>query len=212
MTDDERYEALLAAYDPTDRVADCPDPDSSCLQRIEVEFAIPVEMTQDEQRRLVLLLDEIVSSPWNQVKEGVHWLSGMGSKPNWSQADAAFLGIQAVAGALPHGEPTFDDSVYQIVTCARSFLSDKERDRKLKRREQPEMQPDEKRLVQTVVEALESVAFFWDNDPEAFGDKATLGTIARRFGPVAQKCRRALALLWEREAKRDEPEPEANEQ
>jgi hypothetical protein len=100
----------MSDFDPSDRVAECPDPDASPLQRIEVDFAIPVEMTQSEQRRLVLLLSEIADAPWNQPKEGVHWLAGAGSKPNWSKADAAFLGVQADPSAADKGEPTFDDS------------------------------------------------------------------------------------------------------
>jgi hypothetical protein len=57
-----------------------------------------------------------------------------------------------------------------------------------------------------VTDALQSVAFFWGKNPKAFGDDATLGTIATEFSPVARKCQRALALIWEHEAKR-KPEP-----
>jgi hypothetical protein len=40
-------------------------------------------------------------------------------------------------------------------------------------------------------------AHFWGKDPKAFGDEATLGTIAIAFEPVAIKCRKALAFLRE---------------
>jgi hypothetical protein len=44
----------------------------------------------------------------------VMWPAGCGSKPRWSQADAAFLG-KATNAAAPHGgEPTFDHSVFTI--------------------------------------------------------------------------------------------------
>lgn len=190
------------------RVAECPDQDSTLLRRIEVDFAIPVEMTQSEQRRLVLLLSEIIDAPWNQIEDGVHWLAGVGSKPNWSRADAGFLGIKAEDGAPVSGEPTFDDSVFHVESCARGFVSEKEKTRTLRRREKPEIPPQEKPVFQAVVDALQAVAFFWGSDPKAFGDEATLNTIASRFEPVARKCRKALALLWEHDAKRTNEEGE----
>ena len=91
----DEYHRLQKAYDPADRIASCPDPDATTLGRIEVEFAIDVEMTQDQQRRLLAVLDEIASSLWNQPRNGVHWLAGVGSKMHWSRADATFLGKPA---------------------------------------------------------------------------------------------------------------------
>lgn len=46
-----------------------------------------------------------------------------------------------------------------------------------------------------VIDALQAVAHFWGKDPKAFGDDATLGTIATAFGPVAEKCEKALKYL-----------------
>lgn len=131
MTRDE-YEKLEAAYDPDRRLAACPDPDSTTMRRIEVDFAIPVEMTQDQQRRLIEIIDEITDSPWNAPAEGVHWMSGVGVKMHWSRADAAMLGKEAEPGAPAVGDPTYDDSVYHVETHARAFVSDRERDRKIR--------------------------------------------------------------------------------
>ncbi|MGE4195936.1 MAG: hypothetical protein AB7G11_02275 [Phycisphaerales bacterium] len=120
----EEYHRLQEAYVRGGKRATCPDEDASCMERLEVEFAIPVLMTQDQQRRLHGIIDEIVDSPWNQPTEGVHWLSGCGSKPNWSKADARMLGIAAPTNAPETGGPTFDDAVFHMETTARAFGSD----------------------------------------------------------------------------------------
>jgi hypothetical protein len=39
---------------------------------------------------------------------------------------------------------------------------------------------------------LEAVAHFWRNDPLAFGDESTSGTLAVRFAEIAQLCCDAL--------------------
>jgi hypothetical protein len=122
------------AYDPHKRSAECPDSDATTEKAIEVEFAIPTLLTQDQQRRLLDLLDEIVRSPWNQPEEGVHWVSGTGSKPVWSQADATFLGKPANPDAPLSGEPEFQDDVLHVCTTARGFMSPKEREREFRKR------------------------------------------------------------------------------
>jgi hypothetical protein len=142
MTDDQRkyfaeYRRLTDAYDPDRRLADCPDPDASELASIEIDFALPVLMTQDQQRRLLELIDEITDAPWNVPAEGVHWMAGVGTKMHWSRVDSAMLGKVSEPGAPFSGEPTYDDSVFHIETCARAFVSDKERERTIKRRASP---------------------------------------------------------------------------
>ncbi len=129
MQNDE-YEQLRSAYNPSVRCGECPDEDAFEVQAIEVGFQIPVLVTQEQSRRLTELIHEIVGSPWNQPAEGVHWLSGMGSKPHWSRVDSALLGIPVEPGAPDSGDPTFDDSVYFLETCAREFVSAEERERK----------------------------------------------------------------------------------
>lgn len=132
----EEYRRLEAAYDPMDRLEKCGDPDGSVLARIEIDFAVPIVLTQDHQRRLLTLIDEIIDAPINQPKEGLHWMSGVGSKPHWSRADCAVLSKTPEADAPATGEPTFDDSILHIESCARSFGSDRERDRVRKQRNQ----------------------------------------------------------------------------
>jgi hypothetical protein len=102
------------------------------ISRIEIDFALPVDLTQDQQRRLGSPLDEIVAA--HQPEDGIHWVSGYGSKPRWSKADAAFLGKTADENAPETGEPAFDDSIYHIETTERGFVSDKERRRVMKNR------------------------------------------------------------------------------
>jgi hypothetical protein len=128
------HEAFERAYREGGRRAKCPDPDATLMRSIEVDFAIPVLMTQAQQRRLLELLSEIIDSPWNEPAEGVHWMAGVGSKMHWSRVDAALLGKPAEPGAPESGEPTCDDTVYHVESCARSFVSQKERDRVMKRR------------------------------------------------------------------------------
>lgn len=196
----DEYTKLSDVYNPADRVAACPDPDSTTLTRIEVNFAIPVEMTQDQQRRLVMIIDEITDSPWNEPSEGVHWLSCVGAKPNWSRTDAAMFGIEASPGAPSSGEPTFDNSVFHVETRARAFVGPGERARKVANR--ADAKPP-RPAHDAVLEALRAVAHFWGKDPEAFGDAATVTSLAGKFARVADKCRKALAIA-EAEAMRSD--------
>ncbi len=133
MSEDE-FQKLSDAYDSSDRVAECPDHDAVVMERMEISFHIPVAMTQYQQGRFLKLINEIVSSPWNEPKAGVHWMAGVGSKPNWSRADARMLGKAPEPSAPKSGESTFDDSIYFVETYARAFVSEKERRRVLKRR------------------------------------------------------------------------------
>lgn len=84
--------------------------------RIEIEFAIPVFIPQGALRELNGLLSSIVRMKTNQLKGHAHWVSGYGSKPLWSQADARFLGKTPADDAPLRGEPSFDNSVYHIET------------------------------------------------------------------------------------------------
>ena len=71
------------------------------IKRIEIEFAIPVVMTPALQRHLCNMVNAMARA--TETDEIVHWQAGCGSKPIWNE---------------PH-EPTWDDSVYHIDTCAR---------------------------------------------------------------------------------------------
>ena len=101
-----------------DREGDPPG-DACTVSRIEVEFAIPVHLPIPFMRALDDLLQTLVTRPYNLPKGWVHWVSGHGSKPLWSQADARFLGNTPDPRMPAEGEPSFDDSVYHIETSAR---------------------------------------------------------------------------------------------
>jgi hypothetical protein len=116
-----------------ERLSDPPD-DCGEISRIEVDFGIPVHLSVDQDRKFHDLLDEIVNSPWNQPAEGVHWVSGYGSRLKWSKVDARLLGLQFDTDAPEIGEPTYDHSIYHLETTAREFVSEQERDKVVKRR------------------------------------------------------------------------------
>ena len=46
---------------------------------------------------------------------------------------------------------------------------------------------------QEMREAMEAVAYFWGTDPKAFGDDATVTSLAGQFAKVADQCRAALS-------------------
>lgn len=87
------------------------------ISRIEVEFQIPVELTEKEMRTIHRIVDDAAR---RSAPEGwVHWASGCGSKPKFSKADCLFLGKEPEADSPERGEPTWDYSVYYIETSAR---------------------------------------------------------------------------------------------
>lgn len=90
--------------------------DDIAVQSIQIEFAIPVFIPQGALRELDGLLSSIVRMKMNQLVGHAHWVSGYGSKPLWSKADARFLGKTPADDAPESGEPSFDDSVYHIET------------------------------------------------------------------------------------------------
>lgn len=106
--------------DLDERLAPPPEENMCSMKLFEVHFGLRVAMTQDQHRRLLNLMEEIVRAPHNQPLNGVHWLSGGGSRPNWAAVDAAIEG-------RPVEEPAFDDNVYQLVSTARGFASERER-------------------------------------------------------------------------------------
>lgn len=93
-----------------------PHDDDLCVHRMEIEFAIPVYFPPGALRELDGLLSSVVRMKMNQLRGHAHWVSGYGSKPMWSQMDAAFLGKTPADDAPLRGEPSFDDSVYHIET------------------------------------------------------------------------------------------------
>ena len=83
------------------------------ISRLEVIFALPVELSSEERQSLDRFVGRICD---RHTPEGwVHWPSGYGSAPIWREPE----------------EPDWDDEVYRITTCAReAYPSEIERDRK----------------------------------------------------------------------------------
>lgn len=106
------------SYNIEKRLAE-PGEDDYRLERMEIEFAIPVYITIGQQQRFAELIEEICRAPMNTPEYGIHWQSGLGSKPKWSQADSRFLGRSVDPTAPETGEPSYDDSVFHFETSAR---------------------------------------------------------------------------------------------
>jgi hypothetical protein len=87
------------------------------IQRIEVDFAIPVELTDDEMQTLCDMVQRIAKR--HQPEGFVHWQSGVGDKPIFSKTDCAIFGWDPQEGAKDSGEPDFDDSILHIETTCR---------------------------------------------------------------------------------------------
>ena len=87
------------------------------ISRIEVNFAIPVELTENEERQICDIVQ--AAAKRTETDEIVHWQSDIGSKPHFSKADGRFLRVEVDDDAPETGEPTWDDSVLQINTCSR---------------------------------------------------------------------------------------------
>lgn len=96
-----------------------PGEDDSLVERIEIEFAIPCWIPIDAQREIADIVQAIAKLPQNVPVGHVHWQSGVGAKPNWSQADQRFLGKPVDPNAPDSGEPTFDDTVLHFETSCR---------------------------------------------------------------------------------------------
>lgn len=128
MTDD---------FDTKDREAPFPEEGAAELRGIEVKFAIPVKMTQEQQKRLLSLISEVIGRPWNLPKNGLHWVSSMGSKVKWSRIDALLLGEVPAHDAPRIGDPENDDGVLCITSTARPFNDNKERVQTLFNRSSP---------------------------------------------------------------------------
>ena len=87
------------------------------ITKVEIDFAIPVELTDAEMQ----LLDKIANDAARRTETDkiVHWAAGCGCKPKFSKTDCLFLGKKADEDAPESGEPTWDESVFYIETCAR---------------------------------------------------------------------------------------------
>jgi hypothetical protein len=86
------------------------------ITKIEVLFAVPVELAESERRQLRDMADAIARR--HQAPGRVHWASGCGSKPIFSQQDRGMV-HPSLIGEKAHGEPDWDDSIFFIETCER---------------------------------------------------------------------------------------------
>ena len=84
------------------------------ITRIEIDFGVAVSLPDGWERALDGLVGMVCEQYQRENPTRVMWPSGVGSKPQWSKADAAFLGKGAATDAPESGEPTFDDSVFCI--------------------------------------------------------------------------------------------------
>lgn len=87
------------------------------VKRIEISFAVPVELTNTDQKTLCQIVQNLAIL--NTPEGMVHWQFGMGSKPKFSQKDAAFLRKEGDPTAPLKGEPTFDDEIFFIETACK---------------------------------------------------------------------------------------------
>ncbi len=92
------------------------------ITKIEVDFAIPVELSDDDIQKLDALIQGIAKR--HEPKGMLHWCAGMGNKPVFSQADSRFLGKPVNPDAPISGEPTWNDSIFYIETCCRERYPD----------------------------------------------------------------------------------------
>ena len=97
-----------------------PTAEDMLCEQIEIAFALPCYITQEQQHALWKIAREIVESPVNQASGFVHWLSTTGCKTNWSKVDAALLGKKADANAPDAGEPTYDESIFVLESSFRA--------------------------------------------------------------------------------------------
>lgn len=87
------------------------------ITSIEISFGAAVTLPDGWERALDGLIGMVCEQYQRENPTRVMWPAGAGSKPRWSQRDAAFLGVAAASDAPADGDPTFDDSVY-FVDCA----------------------------------------------------------------------------------------------
>jgi hypothetical protein len=95
------------------------------IRSIEIEFALPVRLTDDETRWLERFTQVVAKR--NEPAGWVHWASGFGSKPHFNAFDCGFLGKPFdPEGPAAGEEPTFDTEVFYIETSARESYPDEE--------------------------------------------------------------------------------------
>ena len=93
---------------------------------IEISFPVEVDIPMEWELRLSEMVEELCKAYEKERPGRTMWLAGGGCKPQWSKADAAFLGKATTTDAPDHGEPTFDDSTLYFECSEReATLSDR---------------------------------------------------------------------------------------
>ena len=108
------------------------------ITKIEIDFALPVELSDEEMRALDRVVGNICDR--NCPEGWAFWPAGIGSKPNFSKADALFLGKPVDPSAPESGEPTFDDSVFHIDCAARELYPEEIEERRRQHAEKQQAQ------------------------------------------------------------------------
>lgn len=114
-----------------ERVATCTEPGVSVLRGIEVNFEIPTYVTPALQGELHDIIAKIINHPYNQPKEGVHWLCYVGCKLILSDVDSAMDGRPPSTDPRKPAdgeEPIGDKTIHCVGSAARGFANAKERD------------------------------------------------------------------------------------
>ena len=89
------------------------------MRRIEVEFAIDVEVSDEQDAQLYAVISDIVKA--NTPAGMVHWIVSGGHKPLWSDADVAlFPDLGSGRSGRPSGEPDYDEDTYYLQTACRA--------------------------------------------------------------------------------------------
>lgn len=78
------------------------------ILKIEIEFAQPVELSDELKEKLHDVVDEVCKTYVAEHPDRTMWLMGRGNKPIWNE---------------PH-EPTFDATVYHIDVAERERYKD----------------------------------------------------------------------------------------
>lgn len=105
------------------------------IHRIEVDFAVPVEVTSREQQQIAEIIEGICrrSEREDPELEGhCHWQSGCGSKLLFSARDAAFLGTEAAPPdrrPADGEEPDVDSEVLAFTTASRELYPQEKAER-----------------------------------------------------------------------------------
>ena len=93
------------------------------IQQIEIVFPCPVTIPDGWEQILDALIDMVCKQYEKENPDRVMWPAGHGCKPIWSQRDAGFLGVKPDRDAPLDGEPSWDESTYQISCSEREDTS-----------------------------------------------------------------------------------------